>query len=78
MTAPMFRRLAATLLLILFAVSPGHAVEIKEVVSPKGIRAWLVQDDFVPADLYALFVQGRLFARSERQGRSCQFDDRAF
>ena len=48
MTAPMFRRLAATLLLMLFAVSPGHAVEIKEVVSPKGIRAWLVQDDFVP------------------------------
>lgn len=48
MTAPMIKRIAATLLLMLFAVAPGYAVEIKEVVSPKGIRAWLVQDDFVP------------------------------
>jgi len=45
---PVAKRLAAALLLVLFAVAPGFAVEIKEVVSPKGIRAWLVQDDFVP------------------------------
>ncbi|MEK1891064.1 MAG: pitrilysin family protein [Phyllobacterium sp.] len=45
---PITRRLAATFLLIFLAVVPGYAVEIKEVVSPKGIRAWLVQDDFVP------------------------------
>lgn len=44
---PITRRLAATFLLFLVAV-PGYAVEIQEVVSPKGIRAWLVQDDFVP------------------------------
>ncbi|MRG56241.1 insulinase family protein [Phyllobacterium sp. SYP-B3895] len=45
---PITSRLAATFLLFLVAVVPGYAVEIKEVVSPKGIRAWLVQDDFVP------------------------------
>ncbi|SFI57725.1 zinc protease [Phyllobacterium sp. CL33Tsu] len=45
---PITRRLAATFLLLLVAVVPGYAVEIQEVVSPKGIRAWLVQDDFVP------------------------------
>ncbi|SDP67607.1 zinc protease [Phyllobacterium sp. YR620] len=45
---PITRRLAATFLLFLVAVVPGYAVEIQEVVSPKGIRAWLVQDDFVP------------------------------
>ncbi|MBZ9654116.1 insulinase family protein [Phyllobacterium sp. 2063] len=44
----MIKRFVAALLLILFTVAPGQAVEIKEVVSPKGIRAWLVQDDFVP------------------------------
>jgi len=45
---PIVRRFAATAFLILFAIAPGYAVEIKEIVSPKGIRAWLVQDDFVP------------------------------
>ena len=44
----MIKRFVATLLLVLFAAAPGYAVQIKEVVSPKGIRAWLVQDDFVP------------------------------
>lgn len=48
MTASIVKRFAATFLLVFFMVAPGHAVEIKEVVSPKGIRAWLVQDDFVP------------------------------
>jgi zinc protease len=42
------KRFAAIVCLILLATAPGYAVEIKEVVSPKGIRAWLVQDDFVP------------------------------
>jgi zinc protease len=48
MTALIMKRVAAAFLLVLFAAAPGYAVEIKEVVSPKGIRAWLVQDDFVP------------------------------
>nr|WP_246663597.1 pitrilysin family protein [Phyllobacterium endophyticum] len=42
------KRVAAAVVLVLFGVAPGYAVEIKEVVSPKGIKAWLVQDDFVP------------------------------
>ena len=45
---PIVKRLFAAFLLVLVAAAPGYAVEIKEVVSPKGIRAWLVQDDFVP------------------------------
>lgn len=45
---PIIKRVAAALLLILLTGAPGYAVDIKEVVSPKGIRAWLVQDDFVP------------------------------
>jgi zinc protease len=48
MTAPIMKRFAALFLLILFSAAPSYAVEIKEVVSPKGIKAWLVQDDFVP------------------------------
>jgi zinc protease len=42
------KRVAAALVLVVLTVAPGYAVEIKEVVSPKGIKAWLVQDDFVP------------------------------
>nr|WP_310072209.1 pitrilysin family protein [Phyllobacterium sp. 1468] len=42
------KRFAALFFLILFSAAPSYAVEIKEVVSPKGVKAWLVQDDFVP------------------------------
>lgn len=48
MTASIMKRFSAALLLVFVTIAPGHAVEIKEVISPKGIRAWLVQDDFVP------------------------------
>lgn len=48
MTASIMKRFSAALLLVFATIAPGHAVEIKEVISPKGIRAWLVQDDFVP------------------------------
>jgi len=48
MTTQIMKRFVAALALMFFAVAPGYAVEIKEVVSPKGIKAWLVQDDFVP------------------------------
>ena len=39
--------LALSLLLIAFAL-PAHAIEIKRVVSPGGIEAWLVEDHKVP------------------------------
>lgn len=42
------RAFTAALFLALFFVLPARAVTIQEVVSPKGVRAWLVQDDFVP------------------------------
>ncbi|PRD41799.1 peptidase M16 [Phyllobacterium phragmitis] len=42
------RALAAAFIAVLFFVLPARAVTIQEVVSPKGVRAWLVQDDFVP------------------------------
>ncbi|WP_404989696.1 M16 family metallopeptidase [Brucella pseudogrignonensis] len=36
-------------ILLLVAVSlPANAIEIQEVVSPKGIKAWLVEDNSVP------------------------------
>lgn len=55
---PAFNRMAAALLLVILAVAPVYAVEIKEVVSPKGIRAWLVQDDFVPLIALRFSFQG--------------------
>lgn len=52
MSVSMLRRqagsLAAAFFVALFFAMPAWAVTIQEVVSPKGVRAWLVQDDFVP------------------------------
>lgn len=48
MSASIMKRFAAAFVLAAITIAPAYAVEIKEVVSPKGIRAWLVQDDFVP------------------------------
>ncbi|WP_110747491.1 M16 family metallopeptidase [Phyllobacterium leguminum] len=52
MPVSVFRRqmgsLAGALFLTLFCALPAGAVTIQEVVSPKGVRAWLVQDNFVP------------------------------
>ncbi|MCO4318662.1 insulinase family protein [Phyllobacterium sp. 21LDTY02-6] len=48
MIRPLFQRSIAALLILFATIVASHAVEIKEVVSPKGVRAWLVQDDFVP------------------------------
>lgn len=42
-------RLHAVLALLMVAAAlPAGAVEIREVVSPKGVHAWLVEDDTVP------------------------------
>ncbi|HYG87740.1 MAG TPA: pitrilysin family protein [Azospirillum sp.] len=35
-------------LLVLFVTLPAHAIEIKRVVSPGGIEAWLVEDHKIP------------------------------
>lgn len=43
----MMRRLFAVILFSLAAL-PSHAIEIKEVVSDKGVKAWLVEDHTLP------------------------------
>ncbi|MGU3398894.1 M16 family metallopeptidase [Brucellaceae bacterium D45D] len=40
--------LFAALALMMVSALPARAIEIQEVVSPKGIRAWLVEDSSVP------------------------------
>ena len=40
--------LAASLTLLVLYALPARAIEIQEVVSPKGIHAWLVEDNSVP------------------------------
>lgn len=40
-------RAAITLFLAVLAV-PAHAIDIQQVTSPGGIKAWLVQDDSIP------------------------------
>ncbi|PWC53096.1 pitrilysin family protein [Azospirillum sp. TSO22-1] len=35
-------------LLVLFVTLPAHAIEVKRVVSPGGIEAWLVEDHKIP------------------------------
>ncbi|MBC2887058.1 insulinase family protein [Ochrobactrum sp. CM-21-5] len=40
--------LAASLTLLVLCALPARAIEIQEVVSPKGIHAWLVEDNSVP------------------------------
>ncbi|MBB3217674.1 zinc protease [Ochrobactrum sp. RC6B] len=38
----------ASMTVLIVCALPARAIEIQEVVSPKGIRAWLVEDDSVP------------------------------
>ncbi len=40
--------LAASMALLIMCALPARAIEIQEVVSPKGIHAWLVEDGSVP------------------------------
>lgn len=40
--------LFAAIALMMMSALPARAIEIQEVVSPKGIRAWLVEDSSVP------------------------------
>lgn len=47
MTAPL-RRVALLLVALLIPALPAHAIDIKRVVSPGGIEAWLVEDQKIP------------------------------
>ena len=47
MRNPICKPLAALVFLVLFAI-PAAAMEIKEVTSPGGIKAWLVEDTTIP------------------------------
>lgn len=40
--------LATSMMLLVVLNLPAYAIEIQEVVSPKGIKAWLVEDSSVP------------------------------
>lgn len=40
--------LATSMMLLILLNLPANAIEIQEVVSPKGIKAWLVEDNSVP------------------------------
>lgn len=60
-------RYLAALLLTVVAVSPAHAIDIEEVISPGGIKAWLVQDD--TADLVSMSFSFRGGALMDREGR---------
>jgi len=40
--------LATSMMLLIILNLPANAIEIQEVVSPKGIKAWLVEDNSVP------------------------------
>ncbi len=40
--------LAASFTMLIVCALPARAIEIQEVVSPKGIHAWLVEDNSVP------------------------------
>jgi zinc protease len=59
---------AAALLLLLLAI-PAQAIEIKRVVSPGGIEAWLVEDKSVPVvALEAAFLGGAETDPKEKPG----------
>ena len=60
-------KLLALTALLLLAFTPAQAIEIEEVVSPGGIKAWLVQDD--TADLISMSFSFRGGALMDPDGR---------
>lgn len=50
--------LVATSVLMLGAASPAHAVDIQEITTPKGIKAWLVEEHSVPLIALRFAFQG--------------------
>ncbi|WP_170310959.1 M16 family metallopeptidase [Paracoccus indicus] len=61
----MIRAAIATVLTLL--ALPAHAIEIQDVTSPKGIKAWLVQDDSIP--FVALDIQFKGGASMDAEGK---------
>lgn len=60
-------KLLAFAALLILAVTPAQAIEIEEIVSPGGIKAWLVQDD--TADLVSMSFSFRGGALMDPDGR---------
>jgi zinc protease len=52
----------ALLFLLLYAAAPAHAADVKEVVSPGGIKAWLVEEHSLPLVAIRLSFEGSGFA----------------
>ena len=61
----MIRAAIATILTLL--ALPAHAIEIQDVTSPGGIKAWLVQDDSIP--FVALDIQFKGGASMDAEGK---------
>ena len=76
LSLPVF--LAAFCLMVTAWTSAAYAIDIKRVVSPGGIEAWLVQDTKIPLLSIKFFFTGGVETDPARQGRSRQPDlDRA-
>ncbi|MDO5621697.1 MAG: pitrilysin family protein [Paracoccus sp. (in: a-proteobacteria)] len=54
----MIRAIATAIALTLLAAIPARAVDIQQVTSPGGIKAWLVQDDTLPFTALTLMFRG--------------------
>jgi zinc protease len=48
MLRPLYRLVVLTFVMLVTGLSPAFAVDVKEVKTPKGITAWLVEDKTVP------------------------------
>ncbi len=51
-------RTLATLVFVLLASLPARAIEIQQITSPGGIRAWLVEDHSIPFTALSLMFKG--------------------
>ncbi|MDK8872369.1 pitrilysin family protein [Paracoccus sp. SSJ] len=51
-------RALATLVFVLLASLPARAIEIQQITSPGGIRAWLVEDHSIPFTALSLMFKG--------------------
>ena len=71
-------RFALTLAVLLSASLPARAaVDIKEVTSPGGLSAWLVEEHSIPFTALEIRFKGGALSGCRRQTRRDQPDDRA-
>ncbi|AGT10306.1 M16 family metallopeptidase [Paracoccus aminophilus] len=54
----MIRRSFASLCFLLLASLPAGAIEIQQVTSPGGVKAWLVEDHSIPFTAFTLMFKG--------------------